>query len=264
MVYDPSPMPMQTRLSWLVSGLALILLVGSCTNKDPVTLVVSTKSSTTFAPDLEGAAFKMAIVDVDAKKVVETDSGTVAGGRIAATVMVDADAKYRADIFIDADDDGKCQFGIDSVYAIDIQNTSGGSSQDVVIDPTLLDSRGCLGWGGSTLHATVSNFTASGSVYKAVLTRTEGSKKLQLKTGAVTGNTITIDFPGAIIPGFFYQLDVYIDNNGDDQCNASVDSIFTKTSSALPPGQTDGVTGDTVPLMLDGDLNQGASCSSFQ
>lgn len=254
-------MRMSTRLSSLWTSLALFLLVGSCTNKDPVTLVVAGMG---FATELEGMTFNVAIVDVDGKKIVETASGSITNGKIAASIEVDPDTTYRADIFIDTDDDGNCQFGVDSVYAVDIQDASGGSTQNVTINPSLVDSRGCLAWGGSTLHATLSNFTASGSVFKAVLTRTDGPKRLQLKTGAVTGGTITLDFPGAIVPGHFYQLDIYIDNNGDDQCIAGVDSVFSKTSTSLPPPQRDGLTGDTVPLILDGEINAATSCSSFQ
>jgi len=256
-------MRMSTRLSSsrsALSALALVSIAGSCTNKDPVTLNVS---GTGFATELEGASFKVAIVDVDGKKVVETATGLVTNGKIAASLMVDADTTYRADVFVDSDDDGKCQFGIDSVYAVDIHNTTGGSTQTVSINPALVDSRGCLAWGGSTLHATLSNFTASGSVFKAVLIRMDGNQKLQLRTGAVTGGTLTLDFPGAIIPGHFYRVDIYIDNNGNDQCD-SVDAIFSKISTALPPGQADGLTGDTVPLALDGDSNSASSCASFQ
>src|SRR5262249_53465634 len=244
MVYDGTPMRMAHRLQL---GLPFLLFApSSCMTSGPPVLVVT---SNAFGP-VEGAQVKMALVDVAANKIVQTPpTATVTGGKFTFTLDVNAGTKYRVDLFTDDDSDGTCQFGIDSVYAVDVQDNqlSDGATYTANIDYNSNDPRGCLSFGGSTLHVTATNFTATGHIFKAALTRLDGLKHLAVFADVLQNGMIDFSWDGGIIAGNFYRVDIYIDNNNDDHCGGP-DTFLSKTSGALPPGDT----GDVTTLMIDG------------
>jgi len=246
---------MANRLHYLVP-----ICLTSCMSSGPTTLTVTGSG---FSSDDEGKVVKVAVVDVNGNKIVTTGNGAVSGGKFTFDLTVGHDTKYRLDVFTDLDGDGKCQYGVDHVYAVDISGIGEGTAYSATILPSAFDSRGCLAWGGGSLHVTLSNFTSSGAVYKAALFKSGLATRLGLKTGAVQGGTLDFTLEGAIIPGTFYRVDLFIDNNSDDKCQAG-DLIVSKPTGALPPPQVDGLSGDVVQLAMDGthDLAAASICTT--
>jgi hypothetical protein len=248
----------------MLNGLTYVLAIGlgSCMSSGPTTLIVT---GTNFG-GVEGKAMKLAVVDTGANQIFETAAATtVSNGKFTFSLMVNPGTKYRVDLYADDDGDGHCQYGVDHAYAVDENGLAEGQTVTATVDYNSTDARGCLSFGAGTLHVTVTNFTATGHVFKAMLIRDDGGLKLGLKTDSLQGNAIDFTWAGAVIPHKFYHVDLYIDNNGDDHCGGS-DTVFSQLSGAIGGTQMDGLlVGPALEVAMDGmhDLNP-AACASFQ
>jgi len=229
----------------------------------PTTLVVA---STNFTA-VEGKTVKLSLVDTAANKIEQTATPTtVSAGKFTFTLDVKSGTKYRVDLYADDDADGHCQVGVDHVYAVDVMDIADGGSMTANVDFNSQDSRGCLSYGASSLHVTATSFSAdpTGKVYRAAIIRTSGGVDVADRQGAVLSPTIDFTWEGGMYPGNFYRVDLYVDMNGDTHCTVADGLIFSRASLAEPGPEVDGLTGDVVPLMIDGtrDVNT-AACASF-
>ena len=230
----------------------------------PTTLVVA---SSGFS-QVEGKTIKLSLVDVAANKIEQTAPPvTVSGGKFTFTLDVRAGTEYRVDLYADDDGDGHCQVGVDHVYAVNVMDIADGGSMTANVDFNSEDSRGCLSYGASSLHITAANFAAdpTGKVYRAAIIRVLDGVDVGDRQNAVLSPTIDFTWEGGMFPGKFYRVDLFVDMNSDTHCTAADGLVFTRNTVAEPGPPVDGLTGDIVPVMIDGarDVNT-AACATFQ
>jgi hypothetical protein len=244
------------RLHYLLPLVAGALV--ACGSSGPTKLTITGSGFSA----VEGKPVKLGLVDVSGKKVAQTSSTTVSGGKFEFDLTVDAGVTYRADLYADDNGDGHCQWGVDHVYAVDVTPISEGTAVTKTVVQDAVDSRGCLSFGASSLHVTVTNLASgtTGTVFEAALVKcadatcaVSGGKVAGLYTGSVSGSMIDFLFDGGIVPGVFYRVDLFVNNNptAGIKCDAS-DTIVTGSPNAVVGAQTDGLTGQKIDLAIDG------------
>ncbi len=234
------------------------LLLAACGSSGPTTIVVNASG---FTKD-DGKTVKVAASDPNSNAVRATGMGTISGGGASFTLDVDPNTTYRIDLFVDTDGNSVCEFGVDDVVSTTQTDVSEGKTATVSFTPASAAPDGCLSFGGKTLKLTGTNLTAN-KVYIAYLLKKKPDnsfQKLGLHNGVTGNGSVDIEFPGGVISGNFYRVDLYIDINSNNTCDTS-DPAYRKDSGALGPSDPGPLT-----LTLDGnvDMTNPDVCNTFK
>ena len=121
---------------------------------------------------------------------------------------------------------------------------------------------------------TASSATARGPWAAALVRCVQGDGNCAIGTGEIAGTldgtlangTIDLVFDGGIVPGYFYRVNIFVNELVGLQvpCDSAPVKL-SKLSVMLPGSPTDGLTGETVAMVIDPEGNQtdAAICPSF-